>query len=83
VLPEATTPLPATAGPEPLLVDLRRAAELTSLSERSLRRYADLGLAAARRVGRRLLFSMADLKAWVATGCPAPTPRAPARRRRA
>ena len=56
---------------EPLLVDLRRVAELLSVSPRTAKRLAADGtLPGQRRVRRRLLFVLADVKAWIGRGCP-------------
>lgn len=67
-------PMPRAA--EPLLVDLGRVAELLSVSRRTAKRLAADGtLPGVRRVRRRLLVVLADLKAWIARGCPEPAVR--------
>jgi excisionase family DNA binding protein len=48
---------------EPLAVDLREAARLTSLSVRTLRRYVRIGRLRVVRVGRRILVPIDSLKA--------------------
>lgn len=51
---------------EPLAVDIREAARLTSLSVRTLRRYVGLGRLRVVRVGRRILVPVESLKVLVA-----------------
>jgi hypothetical protein len=62
-----------------LTIDLAETERRTGLRERLLRQYAAMGWAPTRRVGRRLVFCVADLEQWVRDGCPAPalpTPKA-------
>lgn len=47
---------------EPIAVDVKEAARLTSLSVRSIRRYIGLGRLRVTRVGRRVLVSLASLR---------------------
>jgi excisionase family DNA binding protein len=47
---------------EPLAVDLREAARLTSLSMRSLRRYIKTGRIRGVRIGRRVLIPLDSLR---------------------
>jgi predicted DNA-binding transcriptional regulator AlpA len=56
---------------EPLLVDAIRAATLCGISERTWRKL-DRTVRVPRpvEVGRRRLWSVQDLRAWVAAGCP-------------
>jgi hypothetical protein len=68
--PEATPAL------EPGQIPLEAAATFTGVSTRTLRRWADLGWGPARKVSRRLLFSVADLRKWIADGSqPPPLPK--------
>jgi excisionase family DNA binding protein len=55
------TPVPA-----PLLVSLRTAAKMLSVSERTVWAMADDGRLPSVRVGRRRLFSVASLESWIA-----------------
>jgi excisionase family DNA binding protein len=48
---------------EPLAVDVREAARLTSLSARTIRRYILLGRLRVVRVGRRVLVPVESLRA--------------------
>jgi excisionase family DNA binding protein len=50
---------------EPLAVDLREAARLTSLSVRTLRRHIRRGRLDVARVGRRVLIPMVALRQFV------------------
>ena len=50
---------------EPLAVDLREASRLTSLSVRTLRRYAQTGRLSVVRLGRRILVPLESLRALV------------------
>ena len=50
---------------EPLAVDLREASRLTSLSVRTLRRYAQTGRLPVVRVGRRILVPLESLRTLV------------------
>ena len=47
---------------EPLAVDVKTAAQMTSLSARTIRRYVGLGRLGVVRVGRRILIPVASLK---------------------
>ena len=58
---------------EPLLLDLREAAEALSVSARTLKRMdhaSELPQGVVVRLGRRRLFSAAALREWVTRGCP-------------
>jgi len=48
---------------EPLAVDVQEAARLTSLSQRTIRRYIQLGRLRAVRIGRRVLVPLESLRA--------------------
>jgi excisionase family DNA binding protein len=50
---------------EPIAVDVKEAARLTSLSVRSIRRYIALGRLRVTRVGRRVLVPLASLRQMV------------------
>jgi hypothetical protein len=63
---------------EPLLVDLPQVAHLLSVSVRTAKRLARAGeLPGVRRVRRRLLFCLVEVRDWVARGCPGLSPRLP------
>jgi excisionase family DNA binding protein len=63
--------LATPANAEPLLVDLRRVATLLSISAKTAKRMAAAGeLPGLRRVRRRVLVSVAELRNWIARGCP-------------
>lgn len=53
-----------------LLVDAHDAATMLSISERTLWAKTKDGTIPFRRLGRRVLYSPADLAAWIAAGCP-------------
>lgn len=53
---------------EPLAVDLREAARLTSLSVRTLRRYIRCGRLDVARVGRRIVVPISALKQFLQEG---------------
>jgi excisionase family DNA binding protein len=53
---------------EPLAVDLREAARLTSLSVRTLRRYIRLGRLPVIRAGRRILVTPSALRLFLEEG---------------
>jgi excisionase family DNA binding protein len=60
----------AAVAADPLLIDLPRAAELLGISVKSVRRLVEAGdLPGVRRIGRRVLLSVAELRGWVAAGC--------------
>lgn len=56
----------AADSPESLLVDVPTAARLLSLCEKSVWNLTNQGDLPAVRVGRRVLYDPADLKAWIA-----------------
>jgi excisionase family DNA binding protein len=56
----------ASPAPTPLLIDLRAAAKLLSLSTRTVWQMATDGALPSTRIGRRLLFSTAALERFVA-----------------
>jgi hypothetical protein len=58
-----------------LLLDLRAAAALLSVSERSAKRLASDHPELVVHLGRRRLFSRKLLEKWVADGCPEPRAR--------
>jgi hypothetical protein len=66
-----------------LQVDLTSAEAMTGLSKRTLRLWASMKWSPVRRAGRKLLFSVADLQAWVAAGSPPPTQAKSSRSRKA
>lgn len=67
-------PNPATLAhrvpPEPLLIDGKAAAQMLGMSERKLHELMRDGVVPSRKVGRLRLYSPAELRAWIAAGCP-------------
>lgn len=62
---------PAAAGPEPLLVSAFGAAELRGKNIRTWRTWDSAGaIPRPMRIGRSRLWRVAELRAWVAAGCP-------------
>jgi predicted DNA-binding transcriptional regulator AlpA len=69
--PNAATPVADPAALPPLLVRRREAARLCGLSPASWDRLVSAGLTPAPvRLGGAVLWSVEDLRAWVAAGCP-------------
>ncbi len=65
-LSEATTQIDAELG------NIRRVAAMASLSTRTIRRLVDAGkLPPPIRVGGSLRWRLADVRQWIAAGCPA------------
>jgi excisionase family DNA binding protein len=61
---------------EPLLVGLPEVAHLIGVSERTVKRMAAADeLPGQRKIGRRLLFHLPEIKKWVEGGCKPLTPR--------
>ena len=58
------------AAAEPLLIDIKRASEMLGLSPRRIWGLEKCNAIPSRRVGRRLLFSPAELRNWIWAGCP-------------
>lgn len=56
--------------PEPLLVDSKTARVLLGLGERRLWELTNCNAIPHRRVGRLVRFAPAELRQWVAAGCP-------------
>ncbi len=52
-----------------ILVSKREAARLLGISERTLHTWMKRGIVPAVKVGRRVLFSVESLRAWVARQC--------------
>lgn len=75
---EPTMPVPADAGVSPLVLNVREAAKLLSISERTLFTITKRGEMPAVRIGSRVLYDPADLANYVqrrkATASPAPLP---------
>ena len=57
---------------EPLLIDLRETIRITGQCDRTIRGWAALDWKPVRRCGRRLMFSLVDLRPWVEAGCKPP-----------
>lgn len=55
---------------QPLLVDAKKAADLIQISPRLLWSLTKMQAIPARKVGRRVLYSPAELHAWVDLNCP-------------
>jgi excisionase family DNA binding protein len=53
-----------------LLVDTHGACELLAISPRSLWQLTKDGAIPCRRLGRSVRYSIRDLEAWIAAGCP-------------
>lgn len=75
--PTVETPKPRARGrrvtaADALLIDLRRLAELLSVSTRSAKRMVsdDAIPGVCRPYGRALRFRMADIQKWIQAGCP-------------
>jgi predicted DNA-binding transcriptional regulator AlpA len=72
IRPAATDPTPAaTIAPDALLVDAAGLAQLLAVSLRTVRTW-DAGekLPAPVRIGGAVRWSMGELRAWIAAGCP-------------
>ena len=68
-------------GIPPLLIDASAAADLLSIGRRKLWELTNRGAIPSRRIGRAVRYSVADLRDWVANGCPS-EPRAASRPRK-
>ena len=55
---------------EPLLIDAKRAAVMLGLSARNLWSLTKCNAVPHRKIGRRTLYVPAELRAWIALGCP-------------
>lgn len=64
---------PEAANDARLLVGACDAAVMLSISQRTLWAMTQAGTIPFRRLGRRVLYSPADLAAWIAAGCPSAT----------
>jgi excisionase family DNA binding protein len=71
------TPVPVPTGTmEPLTIDLGQVAKILSLSLKTVKRHVAAGaIPGVRRIGRRVLVSLAELRRWVQAGCPDVSPR--------
>lgn len=67
--PDPAPAIPASASPA-LLVNIDEAAALLGVCTRTVWSLARCEALPSRRIGRRLLFSPAELEAWVAAGAP-------------
>ncbi len=56
--------------PEPLLVDATQAAAMLHISARRLWTLTNCRAIPSRRCGRSLRYQPAELRAWIAAGCP-------------
>ena len=65
IRPQITPIIASMTASEPLLVTIREASRLTSLSRSSIYRYLGEGSFEVRRTGRRTMIVYASLKSWV------------------
>jgi len=63
--------LHSTAADGRLLVSRREACRLLDLGESTLARLTRDGAIRSRRIGRRRVYAVDDLRAWIDAGCPA------------
>ena len=54
----------------PLLVDSRRASVILSICQRKLWELTNCQAIPSRKIGRSVRYCVAELKAWIAAGCP-------------
>lgn len=59
-----------TPGASRLLITAQEAAELLAISRRRLWALTQLGAIPSRRIGKSVRYVPAELRAWIALGCP-------------
>lgn len=55
---------------EPLLIDAKAASAMLGIGARKLWSLTNCGAIPSRRIGRSVRYSPAELRAWIAAGCP-------------